>query len=176
MKKVEEKSGYNRWVRDPVKERYWRQQLARWQKSGLSIRSFCREQKISETSFYAWRRELIIRSRENGSVDKTSDAAQMTPTERKDSRGRIFAIRYRQTDQPASQPILMEETSPNPFVPIRIISGVESKAVPGSISTNPDTTPIKPEVEIALPGGAIIRLNGNCNVQLVAELLSALKG
>lgn len=36
----------------------WRQRIA-WQKtSGKTVRTFCREQRVSEYSFYWWRREL----------------------------------------------------------------------------------------------------------------------
>ena len=37
---------------------YWRTLLARWQRSGLSVRAFCREEGLSEPSFYLWRRKL----------------------------------------------------------------------------------------------------------------------
>jgi transposase-like protein len=49
--------------RDPRKERYWRQLLQRWQRSGLSIRAFCNRQGCSEASFHAWRRTLAQRDR-----------------------------------------------------------------------------------------------------------------
>jgi transposase len=32
--------------------------LARWRRSGLSVRAFCRAEGVSEPSFYAWRRKL----------------------------------------------------------------------------------------------------------------------
>ena len=40
------------------KELCWRDILNRQSKSGLSIRRFCAQEKISEPSFYAWRRKL----------------------------------------------------------------------------------------------------------------------
>ncbi len=48
--------------RDGVKERLWRQRLSRWERSGLSIREFCRHEQLSEPSFYGWRRELNRRA------------------------------------------------------------------------------------------------------------------
>jgi hypothetical protein len=44
--------------RDPKKEAQWRRTLARWRKSGLTIRDFCSAEGVSEPSFYLWRREL----------------------------------------------------------------------------------------------------------------------
>ena len=48
--------------RDPKLEVYWRGVLGRFSKSGLSVRGFCRREKVSEPTFYAWRR--VIRQRD----------------------------------------------------------------------------------------------------------------
>ncbi len=37
---------------------YWQGVISRQQKSGQSIAAFCREQKISQPSFFSWRRRL----------------------------------------------------------------------------------------------------------------------
>jgi hypothetical protein len=50
--------------RDGVKERFWRSALKRQAKSGLSVRAFCRREKLSEPSFHAWRRTLHARDAE----------------------------------------------------------------------------------------------------------------
>jgi hypothetical protein len=47
--------------RDRGKERFWRQHLAAWRRSGLGIRDYCRSAGLSEPSFYAWRRVLAER-------------------------------------------------------------------------------------------------------------------
>lgn len=44
--------------RSGEKERHWREVIREQVRSGLSIRAFCREQGLSEPSFYSWRREL----------------------------------------------------------------------------------------------------------------------
>lgn len=36
----------------------WRQRIAQQEKSGHSVSVFCREQGLSEPSFYAWRQRL----------------------------------------------------------------------------------------------------------------------
>jgi transposase len=49
--------------RDPGKEQFWRQALARQGASGLGIRAFCQREGVSEPCFYQWRRELARRDR-----------------------------------------------------------------------------------------------------------------
>jgi hypothetical protein len=48
--------------RDSKREAFWRKVLARQRESGLSVRFFCRREKVSEPSFYAWRR--VVRQRD----------------------------------------------------------------------------------------------------------------
>jgi transposase-like protein len=43
--------------RDP-RERLWRETMAAWRASGLSVRQYCRRHDLAEPSFYYWRREL----------------------------------------------------------------------------------------------------------------------
>ncbi len=37
---------------------YWREQVAQQQRSGLSVMQFCEAQRITEQSFYVWRKRL----------------------------------------------------------------------------------------------------------------------
>jgi hypothetical protein len=48
--------------RDPKLERRWRDLIARWERCDLTVRDFCFTHRISEPSFYAWRRELTARA------------------------------------------------------------------------------------------------------------------
>jgi hypothetical protein len=50
--------------RDRRKEQEWRQWLERWQRSGLSVAAFCRQQGLSAGRFHAWRRVLARRDAE----------------------------------------------------------------------------------------------------------------
>lgn len=43
---------------DAAKAARWRERLSGWRKSGLSVAEFCRRERISEASFYQWRRRL----------------------------------------------------------------------------------------------------------------------
>ena len=47
------------------KERVWREAIADHQRSGVSVRAFCRRRRLNESSFYYWRK--VIRDREAGS-------------------------------------------------------------------------------------------------------------
>ncbi|HEX4000847.1 MAG TPA: hypothetical protein VHX65_20030 [Pirellulales bacterium] len=47
--------------RDPGRERFWREALAQFGGSGLSVREFCRREKLGEPLFYAWRRTIAER-------------------------------------------------------------------------------------------------------------------
>ena len=47
--------------RDTGKEQFWREKIARQPGSGLSIRAYCRRNRLGEATFYFWRRELLRR-------------------------------------------------------------------------------------------------------------------
>ena len=48
-------------VRDGGKEQFWRQAMARWRSSGLSVRAYCDFHRIPQLSFYWWQREILRR-------------------------------------------------------------------------------------------------------------------
>jgi hypothetical protein len=50
--------------RDSQKERFWRQTISRWQKSGLTVRAYCRQHDLAEANFHAWRRTIAKRDNE----------------------------------------------------------------------------------------------------------------
>lgn len=37
---------------------FWQMAIESWQSSGLSIRQFCKQEGLSEPSFYSWRKRL----------------------------------------------------------------------------------------------------------------------
>lgn len=99
-----------------------------------------------------------------GNKTSAEEVTPNTPNTVKDGRGRTVRIRFRQTDQAV---LLNEEKKSNPFVPIHIVQAGDNRLRTSIVG--------RQSVEIALPGGAVIHLNEECNVKLVAELLSALK-
>jgi transposase len=59
---------------DPALHEQWRQRLARFDSSGLSVTAFCAREGVPLPSFYAWRRRL------NGSTVRPQTADLDTPT------------------------------------------------------------------------------------------------
>jgi transposase len=64
------------------REQYWRQVVAQWRRSGLTVRGFCLGRGLSETLFYWWRRELARRDgakveRRDGSKVERRDASKV---------------------------------------------------------------------------------------------------
>ncbi len=49
---------------DSEKRAYWRDVVRRQQESGLTVRGFCRDNNLSEPSFYGWRRTLSREGRQ----------------------------------------------------------------------------------------------------------------
>ena len=48
-------------TRSVEREACWRERLARFRASGLSVRAYCRQEQLAAPSFYAWRRTLAER-------------------------------------------------------------------------------------------------------------------
>jgi hypothetical protein len=65
--------------RDPAKEEYWRRLLRQWRQSGLTPREFCVEERITEPSFYAWRREIARRDQQAAKRRKRQSPSNTTP-------------------------------------------------------------------------------------------------
>jgi len=43
---------------DIEQQQFWQMAVETWRCSGLSVRKFCKQEGLSEPSFYAWRRKL----------------------------------------------------------------------------------------------------------------------
>ena len=54
--------------RDPAKEALWRDTFKRFAASGLSVRKFCKRERLTESQFYAWRRTIGERDGESPSA------------------------------------------------------------------------------------------------------------
>jgi transposase len=50
--------------RDPQREAFWREVLKRHAVSGMSVRRFCQREKLTESTFFAWRRTIAERDAE----------------------------------------------------------------------------------------------------------------
>jgi transposase-like protein len=60
-------------ARDPAREQFWRHAIADQQASGRTVRDFCRDRQLAETSFHHWRREL--RQRDAAAAPRTAPPA-----------------------------------------------------------------------------------------------------
>jgi len=134
-----------RWVRDDRKEAFWRKHIAAQKQSGLSKRGYCLANNLSQSSFNAWSREIELREREKVAPLNVDELLTVAPS-----------------------------ISPNPFVPLRLLAEAPSHPV-----TEPPSAPVRDSahgnIEILVPGGAMIRITADCTAGLVAELFSALK-
>ena len=163
MRKARRQSSQNRWTRNSKKEKYWRTQIALWQESGLSVRAFCKEHGIVETSFYAWRRELIIRARESGSAEEIASSETWSPNTLKDGRGRTVSIRFRQTDHRALNTLVQEELE-NPFVPLKLVPDEKPKQAAAGVG-----------ITVTTPAGYRISVSCGDDLVLLTKILTALE-
>lgn len=85
------------------KERHWRVVLSRQASSGLSVRAFCRQEGLTESALYAWRRALGQRE---GQTSKASSFVPVVVTDRaaKDSSIAIELVSGHTLRLPASTP------------------------------------------------------------------------
>jgi hypothetical protein len=47
---------------DPKPELFWRDLIDRWRASGQSVVAFCASHRVSQATFYSWRKRLTARS------------------------------------------------------------------------------------------------------------------
>ena len=57
-------------VRDLGREAFWRGVLKRFSSDGLSIRAFCRRERLTESAFFFWRRTIRERDANRGTQAK----------------------------------------------------------------------------------------------------------
>jgi transposase-like protein len=87
------------------REARWRDALRRHEASGLSVRAFCRREKLHESAFYFWRRTLAERDAEA--------ASGATATKPKSVRSR----------EPEFLPVVLRRESPTPGLSLELRSG-----------------------------------------------------
>jgi len=72
---------------------YWRGVLRRQGESGLSVRQFCADEKLSGASFYRWKRKIAGADSRRASNSKGSAGSQARAASRRDGRKRRRASR-----------------------------------------------------------------------------------
>jgi transposase-like protein len=132
--------------RDIAKEQYWRQVLADWQSSGLSIASYCRQKDIKQYLFHDWRRQVQKR-----------DAEQA-----KDKHRRMVA-----KETASANKIRNESQRAVEFAEVRMI---ETPAT--AVNRDPDEAS---SLEIVFPSGTKVRLTAGCPLDLFASVVRLLE-
>ena len=154
------------WARDQEKESFWRDKLAQWLSSGLSVRAFCRRQQVPESSFNAWRREIMIRDRESLVNDGVSTelSRQSIPATVKDSRGRLIPTKFREAQ--SSQQVVSDSPA-SPFVPLQIVHSTphDSAVLQKSIT----------QLDIVTPAGFTVRVTSDADVSFIAKIIQTLE-
>jgi len=149
---------------DPEKERHWRELVRGQQRSGQSVREYCRRAGVKESAFYWWRRELAGRSearkaarsrRPGGRKPSRSPAGrggvgELGP-QRKPGRGKAGA------ETPLGGGSTSKDASP--FVPIHVLADNASV-----------------DVEIHLGDGRTIGVRSGFDRQTLCEVLAVLEG
>lgn len=60
-------------------EARWRELVARQPQSGLSVRGFCQQERVTESAYYAWRRELRLRDQKEGPAKRAAEKPAFMP-------------------------------------------------------------------------------------------------
>jgi hypothetical protein len=134
-----------RWGRSAEKERFWRSQIEGHAASGLSAREWCRRERLSEPSFYAWRRELALRDREQ--LAPASANHEHRPASQRPASQRPASQRHA-----ASPPAGRAQGNGHAFVPVRLAATGENR------------------VELEFPSGLVVRVPAENTAALAAIL------
>jgi transposase-like protein len=143
---------------DVEKEQFWRLVLEEHQKSGLSVREFCRAESISEPSFYTWRRRLA----KSDQIDKP-DPGRSDPT------------------RPSSDPPTPESPVADSYPPAALRPRPKLKQRRETFVPVTVTDPIKlsgapcQPIEIVAPGGYAIRVPEACGSDMLKQVLTTLR-
>jgi transposase len=63
-----------RLLRDLNREQIWRRHLDQQRSSGLTVRAYCQEHALRETSFFFWKKEIAKRDSESRAIPSATTA------------------------------------------------------------------------------------------------------
>lgn len=86
--------------RSGERETFWRDVVTRFRTSGLSVRAFCRREKLQESAFYFWRRTLVDR---DGKIP-----AKSRPTSKRATRPAFLPVTIRRDALPPTSGLTLE--------------------------------------------------------------------
>ena len=167
-------------ARDGAKEQAWRKRLASQRREKVSVREFCRRNRLSEASFYAWRRELTRRDAESLPASRAPTPLRRTAAPHRD--GLLHACRKDTASRTASvRPGDAKSTARSK--PRTIHRGGRAHgSARGSSGTAPfvelavRTIPNSGTIEIVMPDGARVLVPPGAASGDVREVLIALRG
>lgn len=91
--------------RSSEREAFWREALGRQEVSGLSVRAFCRREKLHESAFYFWRRAV---------AERDAEAVVDAPAKKSKSAGAA---------EPEFLPVVLRRDAPAPGPSLELGSG-----------------------------------------------------
>ncbi len=134
--------------RDVGRGAYWRAVFREHAGSGLSIRRFCRENGISESTFFAWRKKLNKASlAKNGRV-RTSEGSRRGRSPGKRSAGGKHATPSHGRDDPPANPGMA-------FVAVKLLAQSEP-------------------IEVVHPQGCVLRIPSRADLDCLARIFQIL--
>jgi len=137
--------------RDLSKEKYWRDTLARWRRSGLSKTAFCKNEGVRINALCSW--EAIIRVR-----DQQAAAAE------RQARYKRAAAKKRASRRSKSGASARGSSKGAPeFVQVRVGSGNQADSLPSSAA-----------IEIIRPDGLVIRMPADLDMWRILAVLNSL--
>ena len=137
---------------DPIKLQEWMERIDRFRNSSQSVARFCASEKVSQPSFYHWKKRIsTLNDRVGRRSTKTTvavNSAAKTTTNRDD--------RTTRSELPAFQPV---QITPSPSGPqntmIRLPSGIE-------IQVGSDLRVVESIVKLLLDNHALGDENASC--------------
>ncbi len=103
--------------RDPNREACWRSTIEKQLQSGLTVREFCKQEKLIETSFHYWKREITKRDRQQNGQPKKKPVSKQ---------------KKKPVSKPAFIPIPLEPVLPlQPQIEIAYASGTTVRITAG---------------------------------------------
>ena len=150
--------------RDPKLEAYWRSQVRRHLRSGVSVREFCRGEGLVEHSFHSWRREIRNRDAE-GEVASLPTGDDEGLQNRTDGCGASEAL--------GCASALSRATGTAKTVEVEAAAG--GPRFTELLLANDQATLQVDEVEVRLRGGSVIRFRGGCPVEVIERVIASLE-
>jgi len=139
--------------RGRVREEFWRAVVRRRESAGMTVREFCRRERLHESTYHFWRRELKRRDAESAAAER-SRHVQFGRANRRRSAG-VSLVR------------------PGPRKRIRAWSASPSTAqfVPVTVAAVGGAGPV---AEIVLPGSRVVRVARGCDGETLGMVLAVL--